>query len=317
LRREQEVALEVLSTQLWNQFELTKKRDVPADHDETAQKPSFQDTPSVNEELAWLKGSTKEQRASLANIVSRAIALAEPLVTQYDVQIRVDLDDTLPELAIHPLALRQILLSLLTMAVHRVPGGRIVLAAAPHVWEVEVELQGTAPRPGPKPAVDTDMESLDMACRLARMYTGSVEVSTTEVPFVARVRVPSLEKLPVLAIDDNEDTLRLFSRYTSGTRYHLVGVSDPEEALDLLETLSPQIIVLDVMMPEIDGWELLKHLTQHPLGKDTPIVVCTVLSQKELALSLGASDFMHKPISQASFLEVLDRQAPTRVTEPR
>ena len=316
LRREQEAALEVLSTQLWNQFELTKKRDVRVDHSETVQRAFFQDTPPVSEELAWLKGSTKEQCASLANTISKAMSLAEPLVTRYDVQMRVDLDDTLPELAIHPLALRQVFLSLLTMAVHRVPGGRIAVSAKSLAWEVEISLQGTAPRPGPKPAVDTDIESLDMACRLVEMYAGDVEVSAKEEPFIARLRVPSLEKLPVLAIDDNEDTLRLFSRYTSGTRYHLVGARDPKEALDLLEAVSPQIIVLDIMMPEVDGWELLKRLAQHTLGKDTHIVVCTVLSQKELALSLGASDFVHKPVSQRSFLEILDRQVPTREKEP-
>jgi len=121
-----------------------------------------------------------------------------------------------------------------------------------------------------------------------------------------------VEQLPVLAIDDNADTIQLMQRYTTGTRYRLLGTHGLEQALDLAEQFSPQIVVLDVMMPQLDGWEVLGRLRQHPLTSRTPIIVCTILPQEELALSLGASGFVRKPITRQSFLAALDRQvAPT------
>ena len=147
-----------------------------------------------------------------------------------------------------------------------------------------------------------------MARRLVNVYGGKLTLSSSEAPFAAWLILPALERLLVLAIENNEDALQLLKRYTSGTRYRLVGTRDPEEALSLVEKTSPGIIVLDVMMPEVDGWDLLGRLRQHPFTAQVPIVVCTIRAQAEVALSLGASDLLWKPVSQQTFLGALDRQ---------
>ncbi len=85
-------------------------------------------------------------------------------------------------------------------------------------------------------------------------------------------------------------------------------MQDPDEAVTLATRLSPQIVVLDVMMPQMDGWEVLGRLRQHPRTAHLPIVVCTILSQRDLASLLGASAFLRKPITQQAFLETLDQQ---------
>jgi CheY-like chemotaxis protein len=121
----------------------------------------------------------------------------------------------------------------------------------------------------------------------------------------------------VLVIDDNADTLQLLQRYDTGTRYRLVTTQDPEQVLNLVEQLRPQIIVLDVMMPQVDGWELLGRLRQHPITEHTRLIVCTILAQEELALSLGADAFISKPVQRQTFLATLDHQAEVRGTEPR
>jgi CheY-like chemotaxis protein len=63
-----------------------------------------------------------------------------------------------------------------------------------------------------------------------------------------------------------------------------------------------------VMMPNVDGWELLGRLRQHPSTADIPVLVCTILPQETLALSLGASAFVRKPITRQVFLSALDHQ---------
>ena len=85
----------------------------------------------------------------------------------------------------------------------------------------------------------------------------------------------------------------------------------------MADKISPQIIVLDVMMPHVDGWEILGRLRQHPVTGQIPIIVCTILAQEELALSLGASSFIRKPITRQAFLAALDHQIELMATESR
>ena len=61
------------------------------------------------------------------------------------------------------------------------------------------------------------------------------------------------------------------------------------------------------MMPQMDGWEVLARLLQSPLTSHIPIIICTILGQEELALSLGAHVYLRKPITRQDFLAALDR----------
>ena len=69
------------------------------------------------------------------------------------------------------------------------------------------------------------------------------------------------------------------------------------------------------MMPENNGWKILGMLKNHPLAMSTPIIVCTILPQRELALSLGASDFINKPINREAFLSSLNNRAFLRLVK--
>ena len=62
------------------------------------------------------------------------------------------------------------------------------------------------------------------------------------------------------------------------------------------------------LRPVVDGWEVLARLREHPATYGVPIVVCTILAQEDLAMLLGAADFVRKPINQQSLLSALDRQ---------
>jgi len=67
--------------------------------------------------------------------------------------------------------------------------------------------------------------------------------------------------------------------------------------------------VLDVMMPGIDGWEVLTRLRAHPTMANTALIVCTVLPQEELALAMGADGFLQKPVTREAFLAMLERHS--------
>jgi CheY-like chemotaxis protein len=150
-----------------------------------------------------------------------------------------------------------------------------------------------------------------MARQLVELSGGSLQTLPSEdarCPFAVKFILPTAEERAVLVIDDNADTLQLFQRYLEGSRYLFIGTSDPEQALSLAEELAPQVIVLDVMLPGIDGWELLGRLRAHPAIGDKAIIVCTILPQERLALTLGAAAFLRKPVSRSALLSALDHQ---------
>jgi CheY-like chemotaxis protein len=119
-------------------------------------------------------------------------------------------------------------------------------------------------------------------------------------------------RIPVLAVDDNTDTLALLARYLGGTPYHFVGTADPKTALPLAVETRPAAIILDVMLPGIDGWELLSQLREHPKLARVPFLISTILPYQELANALGAAEFLPKPVSREALLAALDRQVRRR-----
>jgi PleD family two-component response regulator len=156
---------------------------------------------------------------------------------------------------------------------------------------------------------------LDLARRLAEVSGGSLEVRSGEDeihPLIATLVLPAVEQVAVLFVDDNADTLQLYQRYLAGTRYPFLGARDPQQAMSLAEELSPSIIVLDLMLPGVDGWELLGRFRAHPRTQGVPIIVCSILEQRELAFLLGAAEFLVKPVSRDVLLAALDRQLARR-----
>jgi CheY-like chemotaxis protein len=84
----------------------------------------------------------------------------------------------------------------------------------------------------------------------------------------------------------------------------------------MAEEQAPQVIVLDVMMPERDGWTVLGQLREHPKTHDIPVIVCSILSQEQLALTLGAAQFLRKPVTRQALLSALDHQIEPATRKP-
>jgi len=303
LRREQQMAVDALAHHLQERFHLELAAAPSAAEEEDASEEVATPLP---EELAWLRQAPPTQPVEVEQALQTALELIRPLATQHAVAIQTSLPHAAAALAVHSVALRQILLGLLTVAVRQAANGRVDIAAnaLPQAVEVKIVCQAA---PSARALSADDLSNLEMARQLVDACGGRLSVATGTAPFQATVSLPILEQIPILVIDDHADTVRLFRRYTAGTRYQIVDASTATDAFHLAEQLTPAAILLDVMMPEVDGWELLGRLRQHPLTAHIPIVVCTILPQEELALALGASDFLHKPVSQAVFLERLDR----------
>jgi putative two-component system response regulator len=106
-------------------------------------------------------------------------------------------------------------------------------------------------------------------------------------------------KPTILVVDDAEENLMIMEAIL-GEMYSLRLISNAKDALDYAFATPPDLILLDIMMPEIDGFEVCRRLKAKSNLADVPVLFITAKSDiedEEMGFSLGASDFIHKPIS--------------------
>jgi CheY-like chemotaxis protein len=120
------------------------------------------------------------------------------------------------------------------------------------------------------------------------------------------LRFISQDKKLILVVDDQEPALKMYERYLSRTNYKIFGLSKATKVLNKAIDLKPALILLDIMMPKLDGWEILQSLRVNEKTKDIPIVVCSAWGEPDLAKSLGANHFLRKPIVQRELLTILE-----------
>ena len=119
----------------------------------------------------------------------------------------------------------------------------------------------------------------------------------------------------VLAIDDDPTVHELLRRTLAAHGFRVESAFSGEEGLRLARKLHPQAITLDVMMPGMDGWTVLLSLKAIPELADTPVVMLTIADNKNLGYSLGATEFLTKPLDRRRFTSVMlryKRKAPHR-----
>ena len=112
----------------------------------------------------------------------------------------------------------------------------------------------------------------------------------------------------VLVVEDNAGAIELYRRYLADApEWQLAAAVDPRVCLDMATRLRPSAIVLDIMMPQQDGWSVLQALHTHPVTRAIPVVICSVFSDPGLAEALGATAYLTKPVSRLEFLAALER----------
>ena len=104
---------------------------------------------------------------------------------------------------------------------------------------------------------------------------------------------------PILVVDDNHDNAEIIRQYLETRGYPMTVAHSGDEALALFETIRPAVVLLDVMMPGRDGWEVCRMMKQHPeLGRTVRVIMVTALDEwqdKREALQIGADDYVEKP----------------------
>ncbi len=306
-RRDHQQALAALIAVLWaryaNEHQVsTTPSPVPETDLDTA----------LDEEIARIGAASPRAPVMLGPALRGAIDTVGPLAESRGITIETHLAPNLRPLFIGETALRQILLSLLSFGCEQAPAGCLRLTADDVRDEIAISLSiGPHATEGltladPRTADVERVQPLRIARRLAELQGGSVEIASRE-PGTLQVllRFKAFYSATVLVIDDNPDFVRLFRRYLSGSPYRVVEAKIPAQATHVAVEVRPDVITLDVMMASPDGWQILQQLKRRPETQHIPVVICSVLRENALALALGASACLAKPITQQALLGCL------------
>ena len=253
---------------------------------------------SVQTEIARLE--THPRPVDLQRLLQYAQKAVERLAAQRAVDLHIE---ALPEptiVAADQAVAQQVLVNILSYAVQQAQAGALEVGLAPEKEQVCLTLRYVRDPKATGALVINDV----VKQLVARLGWG---VQQEDQPAGARLltlRMPA-HGSTVLVIDDNEGLVELLERYLAGYACRLVAATSGPAGLELAQELVPDAIVLDVMMPGMDGWELLQIMRTRPQTAAIPVIICSVFNDPELAYSLGASLFLPKPVSRDGILAAL------------
>jgi CheY-like chemotaxis protein len=329
LRREQNAAIHELAAQLWESYRLGAKPFHISDLETVDGSVgtidiALEDIASTGavglpqlgpgpdpSSLDWIDHSPLDEPVNLDEVLTAVVELSEPLARRYEVKLVIHPQAEKAGLAIHEVSLRQILLNILSVAVRRPGGGEVQITRSLIGSQVEIRLVRTETADEPGRLDENMVASLAIATQMTQRYKGTLIVKgVSGESFEASILLPIFQRKTLLVIDDNDDFIQLVERTLTGMRYTVLHQSDPLRAVEYAQETHPDMIMLDVMMPRVDGWEILGRLRRHPATANIPIMICTILPQEELALSLGAAAFIRKPVTAEVILASLERLSP-------
>lgn len=116
----------------------------------------------------------------------------------------------------------------------------------------------------------------------------------------------------VLVVDDDADARDLIARLLERAGYDPITAESGSQAIELARAAMPDLITLDVMMAGMDGWTTLSRLKSEPTLAAIPVVMLTMVEDRNVAFALGANEYLTKPVDKDRLLRVLDRFLPSR-----
>jgi len=274
--------------------------------------------------------------------IGEVLTTIEPMAMPKRIRIDNGVD---PKLVLWADRLRakQILYNLLSNAVKFTPdGGSVSISSSLHEKYIEIAVRDTGigiPAEEQRAIFDEFHQAatttkgvregtglgLAITRRLVEKHGGEIRVESTpgvgscfrvSLPVPAGAGIPrseapaaedEKERPAILVVDDELAARELLVTYLNSEGFHTVTARSGEEALRKARTLRPEAITLDIVMRGESGWETLNQLKRDPATASIPVVVVSVLDEKRTGFSLGAAEYLVKPVSKRSLLEALAR----------
>ena len=289
-----------------------------------------------------------QQPISLRSIAQEAIVTLQPLADARQIALSVvpetDVADALPLVRADPVRCRQVLYNLLANAIRFTPaGGRVAVHCEPTADGRRVRASVSDTGPGIRPEdharlfqpfsqlTQSDETArggtglgLALSKKLVELMEGTIGVKSVpgagstfhiELPIDATASVPvpvpydASDSPLALIVDDDAAARELLeiALHNCGLRTEMAATG--EGALVLARRLRPSVIILDVFLPGLDGWEVLRALRRAPETAAIPVVMVTISSDRQKAFGLGAIEHLVKPIDAGGLQRLLRRHA--------
>jgi PAS domain S-box-containing protein len=275
---------------------------------------------------------------NISDVVAGVMSAVVGLVRDKPINLIKNIPEDLPTVRADAIRVRQVLLNLLSNAAKFTSEGSITVDVAPSTGptghpEILISVTDTGPGIDPKDQaklfqpfsqVDDSLTrktggsglGLSISQQLIQMHGGRIGVRSAvgkgstfyfSLP-VYRVKeeAPASDRKVILSIDDDQQVISLYERYLQPQGYQVVALTDPAQALQRVKQLKPYAITLDIMMPGHDGWSVLNELKADNETRDVPVIICSIVEEKERGFSLGAADYLLKPILEDDLLNALD-----------
>jgi signal transduction histidine kinase/CheY-like chemotaxis protein len=136
---------------------------------------------------------------------------------------------------------------------------------------------------------------------------GAVAGTTDEFAATIGRELPDASKPTVLVIDDSADSRLLLSQFLEDDGKHVITAVSGDQGAQLANDVRPDLIILDLLMPGIDGWETLRRLKANAATCDIPVIVVSIIATEQRGGVLGAVDLVDKPVSREQLLETVRR----------
>jgi len=296
-------------------------------------------------DLSKVEAGQMELRLSLVSVaeaVDQVSKTIEPLVAKKNITLLAKVDGA-GEVLADGGKLKQMLLNLVSNAIKFTPeDGTVTIDAMRTKDTVEISVADTGigiaeadlkqifqefhqVDPGPGRKHEGTGLGLALTKRFAALHGGDVRVTsrvdkgsvfTLVLPVHARVQPPSEHARAgavnghgsgplVLVVEDDPAAAELLTRQLTNAGYRTEVARSGNDALERARRLKPAAITLDIIMPELDGWEVITRLKSDEATSGIPIVVVSVVDNPELGMALGAIDYFVKPVNSSALVERL------------
>lgn len=240
----------------------------------------------------------------LNQLIQEVLGISHEMLQQRGIRVEDHLIDDLPPIAIDRGLLRQLILGMISFATNCTQSSVLMLRVHRDTNHVLLTIDVRSDQ-SLNSTIDAhqQIDALKEIARIANVNLLCLDQPTGVVSLQARLVIGM--NRTILVVDDNADMLSLYRRYLTPHHYNVIVEESAKAVTTLVRQVQPFALILDLMMPDRDGWDVLQTVTSEPDTQHVPIIVCSVLKQRELALALGASQFLEKPVSEHQLVAAL------------